>query len=162
MALRVGLGPGQLEAVTILLLIGLLQSRVGKYESAEREGWRKLWGEQADPRLHSEFMNLGVPNVYRSSPVSPRNKELPSGKAIGVKGSRDSGQASLPTLSPSFPPGADRTEGEAFCGHWGSEGTAVPSPLVDCEHLSPSRACSPIHTKCSNSSECVGILALVL
>lgn len=43
MALRVGLGPGQLEAVTILLLIGLLQSRVGKYESAEREGWRKLW-----------------------------------------------------------------------------------------------------------------------
>lgn len=39
MALRVGLGLGQLEALVILFLIGLLQSRVGKYESVGREGW---------------------------------------------------------------------------------------------------------------------------
>lgn len=42
MALRLGLGPGQLEAVAILLLIGLLQSSFGKCESVRREGWRKL------------------------------------------------------------------------------------------------------------------------
>lgn len=45
-----------------------------------------------------------------------------------MKESGDSGQASLPTLSLSFPPGADGTEGEAFCRGWGSKGKAGPSP----------------------------------
>lgn len=39
MALRVGLGLGQLEALFVLLLIGLLQSRIGKYGSVGRDGW---------------------------------------------------------------------------------------------------------------------------
>lgn len=67
MALRVGLGPGQLEAVTILLLIGLLQSGIRKYGSSggrvgEGAPVRAVWSP-CRTQPHPEFANLRVPTV---------------------------------------------------------------------------------------------------
>lgn len=53
MALRVGLGPGQLEVMSILLLFGL-----GKSGSAGREGWSKGTGESRQNPVESSALIL--------------------------------------------------------------------------------------------------------
>lgn len=58
MALRVGLGPGQLEVMGILLLFGLLQSRMGKSGSAGREGWSEGTGESRQNPVESSALIL--------------------------------------------------------------------------------------------------------
>lgn len=72
-----------------------------------------------------------------------------------MKGSGDSGLPANSSLFLSLQELTGLKVRLAFCGSWGSEGTAARCPLAGCRNTCRLAELALSHTKCPNSSECM-------